>query len=380
MQSTQSCLVEIEALSTNSSSGERLEILRRVTDLFFLTNDRQTPEDNATFGSVMERIAYELEIEARAELSEKICDIDKSPRQLVYLLANDDIAVARPVLERSRVLTDEDLVRIAKSKDQSHLHAIAKRDVLAPRVTDVIVERGESPVIVTVSNNHGAEFSHTCLGVLADKARTDGTVLTALDTRKDLPPDLMVTIKRHVAHRMKSEMADKYSGAELAKLDSLIEKGTANLDLENVRKSNDELQSLAQKDQLTEEDVIQLAKVRRLPETVHALSVLTGLDDRMVSHCLLNVEIAALGILCKASGFKATTFLALLQTRSGKKGISAREVARAMREYDALSVKNADRTLRFLKMRCDAMADDQPLPPQNIQNLWRAHNDPSVMS
>lgn len=351
MHSTQSCLKELTALSSETSSEKRREVLRRVTDLFFMTYDRQTLDEINIFGTVMERIAYELEVEARAELSQRICEIYKSPRDLVCRLAADDIAVARPVLEHSRVLTDEDLVRIAKAQDQDHLHAIAKRDALAPSVTDVIVARGESPAIVAVTNNHGAEFSQNCLDVLAEKSCTDAGVLTALGARKDLPPDLMVAIKRRVAQRMKSEMGGKSSSAELSELDSLIEKGTANLDLEDIRESNDELQALARKDQLTEEDVIQLAKVQRLPETVHALSVLTGLDDRMVSYCLLNKDVTALGILCKANDFKATSFLALMQTQARAESSSAREVAQAMREYDSLSVGKARRILRFLKMR-----------------------------
>lgn len=375
MQNAQSCLLEIEALSSESSSGRRREILHRVTDLFFLTNDQQSPEDVTTFGTVMERIAYELEVEARAELSDRISSIDKAPRHLVCRLATDDITVAKPVLERSRVLTDDDLVRIAKSKGQTHLHAIAKRDTLAAPVTDVIVERGENPVLLEVTRNQGAEFTSDSLVSLAEKARDDGDLLTALGTRKDLQPGLMVKIKQRVAQRLKAELADKYSSTEMAELDSLIEKGTEALDLEDVKKSNDELKSRAQKDELSEDHVIQLARAQRLPETVHALSVLTDLDDRMVSYCLLNADIAALGIICKANDFKSTTFLVLMQTRNGKNGIPARDVARAMREYEKLSAANANRTLRFLKMRCSAEADNKPAPLPENQNLWRAHNE-----
>lgn len=375
MQNAQSCLLEIEALSTESSSGKRREILHRVTDLFFLTNDQQSPDDISTFGNVMERIAYELEVEARAELSERISSIDKAPRHLIRRLATDEIAVAKPVLERSRVLTDDDLVGIAETKGQTHLQAIAKRDTLAAPVTDVIVKRGESSVLLEITKNQGAELTNDSLVSLAEKARENNDLLSALGRRKDLQPEIMVKIKQRVAQRLKSEMAGRVSGEEMAKLDSLIEKGTESLDLEGLKKSNEELQLRAEKDELCEDDIIRLAKAQQLPETVHALSVLTDLDDRMVSYCLLNADIAALGIICKASGFKSTTFLALIQTRNGKEGIPARDVARAMREYEMLSTGNANRTLRFLKMRCSAGGYDQsPAIPEN-QNLWRVHHE-----
>jgi uncharacterized protein (DUF2336 family) len=374
MHQTQSCLLEIEALSNETSSEKRRDVLHRVTDLFFMTTEQQTPDDIATFGNVMERIAYELEVEARAELSERISEIDKAPRRLVCRLATDDIAVARPVLERSKVLTDDDLIQIAKTRGQTHLHAISKRPTIASPVTDVLVERGESPVLQEVTNNKGAEFSQTGLGVLAEKARTDGELLTALGSRADLPPDLMREIKQRVAQKIKTDMAGKYSETDMADLDSLVDESAANLDLDGVKKSNDELKELAKNHQLTEDDVVNLAKSRKLNETVHALSVLTGLDDRMISHCLLKAEIAALGIVCKANNFKSTTFLTLIQTRSGNDGLAARDVAKAMREYDGLSVSNAKRTLRFLKVRANVKLDEGKAPAQAGGNLWQAHS------
>jgi len=369
MHQTQSCLIDLENLADETSSEKRREILRRVTDLFFLTSQQQTQDDSATFGNVMERIAYELEVEARAELSERISENDKAPRRLVCRLATDEIAVARPVLERSRVLTDDDLIQIAKTRGQTHLQAISKRPELAIPVTDVIVERGESPVLVEVTNNKGAEFSNTGLGMLAEKARTDGKLLTALGTRGDLPPDLMREIKQRVAQKIKTEMAKKYTQKDMADLDSLVDQSAEKLDIAGFMKSNDELQDRVDNQELTEDDIVNLAKSRKLSETVHALSLLTGLDDRMVSHCLLKAEIAALGIVCKANGFKSTTYLTLIQTRNGKDSIAARDVARAMREYDTLTVGSATRTLRFLKVRAKAKIDEGQIPEQAGGNL-----------
>lgn len=374
MQNTQSCLVALEALSSETSSDKRRIVLRRVTDLFFMTHDRQTLDDINTFGTVMERIAYELEVEARAELSERICEFDKSPRQLITRLANDDIAIARPILEHSRALSDDDLVRIARTKGQNHLHAIAKRDVLAPPVTDIIVKRGVDQVLVEITRNHGAEFSHQGLVALADKARANGNLLTALGARKDLQPEFMVKIKKRVAQRMKAGLAGKYPGDDMANLDSLIDESAANLDLEGVKKSNDELRSRARKHELSEDDIIRLARAQRLPETVHALSVLTGLDDQMISHCLLNADIAAIGILCKANNFNNSTYLSLVQTRAKSESIPARDIIQAMREYDLLNVANAKRTLRFLKIRGGAIDGAQSSPLPEGQNLWHAHD------
>ncbi len=375
MQNTQSCLIELEALSSETSSDKRRDILCRVTDPFFLTAERQTPDNITTFGNVMERIVYELEVEARAELSERIAEFDKAPRQLVRRLATDDIAVARPVLERSRLLTDKHLIQIAKTRGQTHLHAISSRPELTAPVTDIIVERGESPVLVQVTKNKGAAVSQRGLGTLAQKASTDGALLTVLGKRNDLPPDLMNEIKQRVTQKIKSEMAGKYSPSDMADLDTLVDESAAKLDLDGFRKSNDEMQDRANNHRLTEDDILKLARSRKLSETVHALSVLTGLDDRMISHYLIKADIAALGVICKANGFKAPTFLTLIQTRVGNNGIAARDVAQAMREYDSLSVGNVKRTLRFLKVRASVKINEGKIPAQGEGNLWQAHHN-----
>lgn len=360
MQNAKSCLAEIESLSTNTSSETRRELLRRVTDLFFLTSEQHTPNDAVVFGNVMERIAYELEIEARAELSGRISEIDKAPHHLVCRLASDEIAVAKPVLERSQALTETDLIQIAKSRGQTHLHAISRRPTLSAPVTDVIVERGESDVLVEVTKNKGAEFSSGGINKLAQKAREDGHLLTALGKRTDLPPDLKEDIKKRVADKIKAEMTDQQIDANMDDIDALVDKGAANLDLDAFKSADATLRARAESDDLGEQELVEHANAGRLTDVVHALSVLSGLDTRMVSHCLLKADVAALGILCKANNFEGTTFLALVKVRNADQRLRSAEIARAMRDYESLSVENASRTLRFLKVRYKASAEDNP--------------------
>ena len=375
MQTAHSCLMDIETLSHETSSDKRREVLHRVTDLFFMTSDQQEPGDITAFGNVMERVAYELEIEARAELAERMASVEKAPRRLIRRLAIDDIAVAKPVLERSSVLTDDDLVQIAKSRGQTHLHAISKRPNLAAPVTDIIVQRGEAPVLHEVTRNKGAVFSSTGLQTLSDKARSDDKLLTTLGERQDLPPDFMRDIKQRVMDKINAEMAGKYSESDIEALDHLVEESASNINIGSIQQTSDQLQERIQNNEFSEQDLVALAKANRLTETVQALSLLTGLDGRMISHCLLKADIAAVGIICKANGFHSSTYLTLIHTRIGKEGHTASDVAKAMREYDLMTPSNAKRTLRFLKLRCSMELSDNSEPNLEKTNLWRAHHN-----
>jgi len=47
------------------------------------------------------------------------------------LAGDNDVIIAGPILEQSEVLTDEDLIEIARSMSQDHLHPIAGRHTSA---------------------------------------------------------------------------------------------------------------------------------------------------------------------------------------------------------------------------------------------------------
>jgi uncharacterized protein (DUF2336 family) len=74
MSIAQAYLADIEKLAGEKSSSKRRKLLTAVTDIFLVTEETQSASDSEMFGDVMERIAYELEVEARAQMAQRICD------------------------------------------------------------------------------------------------------------------------------------------------------------------------------------------------------------------------------------------------------------------------------------------------------------------
>ena len=58
-------------------------------------------------------------------------------------------------------LDNATLLEQAQTKGQDHLLAISKRKSLDTAITDVLVERGDKPVMLSVANNPGAAFSES---------------------------------------------------------------------------------------------------------------------------------------------------------------------------------------------------------------------------
>jgi uncharacterized protein (DUF2336 family) len=123
---------ELERVVGNGSSEKRINIMRRVTDLFLTAPTSLTDEQVSLFDDVINRLIGRLESQSLAELSMRLGQSSHAPPAVLRRLASDEsIDVAGPVLAKSSCLTDEALVEIAQSKSQLHLSKIAERASLA---------------------------------------------------------------------------------------------------------------------------------------------------------------------------------------------------------------------------------------------------------
>ena len=174
-------------VSKEPSSDKRRQLLREVTDVFLVEMDRLNPREVEYFAEILCRLAAEVEMRLRGELSLRLADVDEAPHSLVMQLANDEIEVARPVLMHSTVLQEADLVHIAEQHSQEHLQAVSVRDHVPSAVADVIVERGIDAVLETLAGNQGAELSRQAMETMVRRAEANEGLHVPLAERADVP-------------------------------------------------------------------------------------------------------------------------------------------------------------------------------------------------
>ena len=184
-------IAQFDAALGKLPSSQHLLVQRQVTDLFLscsaFYNERQAAILNGLMGRLIERV----DRRALLDLSGRLAAVDNAPANVIGRLSSDnDIAIAGPVLEKSNVLTDENLVAIAKVKSQDHLWAIAGRKRISEIVTDVLVERGNVDVVRKVAGNPGAIFSELGFVKVIHIARGNEALAIALASRKDVPLEL----------------------------------------------------------------------------------------------------------------------------------------------------------------------------------------------
>src|SRR3954454_7398485 len=158
--SSDSLLDELQITLTHGTVAQRVETLRRVTDLFVDSAVEFSDEQIKLFDDVFQCLIGHIETSAKALLANRLAPLDTAPPLTVRALAFDDlIEVAAPVLSQSERLDDDVLIETARSKSQAHLMAISIRRVLSGAVTDVLVLRGDDDVVHSTVNNPGAEFT-----------------------------------------------------------------------------------------------------------------------------------------------------------------------------------------------------------------------------
>jgi uncharacterized protein (DUF2336 family) len=353
MSATRRSLIsELEGAIQKGSKAERIDTLRRITDLFLATSDRLNVEQIDVFDEVIGHIVKRMEARALAELSERLAPIEKAPIGVIRSLARDEeIAVAGPVLSASTRLTNDDLVEIASTKGQAHLLAISGRRALAESVTDVLVRRGDLQVHRKLAASPDAQFSDDGMSRLVRHAEKDDLLTEKLGLRLDLPLHLLRELLAKASEIVREKLM-RFAPAShrddikeiLAKLgQQVIDELPAAPDFDLARRI---VHKMHVDGELDEVALLQFVKRERYAESVMALSQMCATPHDILHRLFQSDRNEALIVPCRAAGLSWTTVRAFLVSVSDRH-LPPNELEELKSDYARLSQTTAQRVLRF---------------------------------
>ncbi len=318
-----------------------------------------TSDQIALFDDVLQELAAEIEVKARARLAQRLAHIGSSPPGIVRTLAFDDaIVVAEPVLKYSQALSDADLTENAKTKSQEHLLAIAQRLKLSEAVTDVLVDRGDRRVVDKMVKNKGARISLSGYEKLTHKARRDRKLTLALSRRSDLPRQYFLKLLETASAsvRAKMERDNPQAAAEIrGTIDDVAtamqhevreaSRRHANADRDATRCSNVK--------PFTEANVHAPARKQEFARTAIALSKLCRFPVDAVERALLDKGEDMILILAKAGGCSWTTTRELLLMHVAERNLQPTDLERSFERYKKLSKEIARDVISFHGQRIE---------------------------
>lgn len=160
---------------------------------------------------VLEILANDQLAQVRQILSETLKDIATVPRQVICALARDgEIAVARPVLEFSPLLTDDDLLEIIRgSAPTGAVSAISRRAGIGEAVSDAIHQSGESAAVAELLANPSAQIREETLDRIIEDAADVPEWHPPLVARPILPKGAAARIARYVAESLLAKLTQR---------------------------------------------------------------------------------------------------------------------------------------------------------------------------
>lgn len=364
--STQPSLIgDLEGAIQNGSDEKRLNALRKITDLFFTSSSRLSEEQVAVFDNVIGQLIKRVEDRALVELSERLATIENSPIEVVRRLANDDkIAVAGPVLSQSVRLATSDLVDIANSKSQDHLLAISSRRHLEEALTSVLVKRGNTAVLHKLSSNPGARFSEDGFVALIYKSGTEESLLEAIGLRADLPAALLHEVLLRAGEALRARLLSVASPTLRHVMQNILDR-LANEAGEQIasRRSvaRHAVHELNAQGGLNETTLLKFATCGQRDEVIAALEVMTVSQFETIARIFDSHALEAVLIPCVAAGLTWPTTHAILMMNHP--GISASDMDNLEGAFGNLSMRTAQRTLRFWQVRSTLTVGAPPLVP-----------------
>lgn len=321
-------LLDVENHVRNGSETQRVQTLRRVTDLFLQGANNFVEDHVALFDDVLGCLIDNIEAKALARLSSDLAPLDNAPVNVVRKLSqHDEIRVALPVIEQSSRLTDQDLTEIARTKSQAHLLAIAGRRQISPVVTDVLVDRGNNAVAQRTAGNKGASFSSHGYLRLVERAEQNEDIAERVAARSDFPTELF------------RQLVTRATGTVLERLLRNADPATRRRMQEALPEASREISQIAEQ------------AIDDVHQSINELATLANLPVGLVERIVREKNIEALLILCKAArlGWPATRDVL------GKLGFVAisgdPEFRDGRTEFLQISSDTAQRVIRFIKAR-----------------------------
>ncbi|MBX9802346.1 MAG: DUF2336 domain-containing protein [Caulobacteraceae bacterium] len=282
-----------------------------------------TGEVSPVLSEIFLTLARQAEREVRRVLSEKLAHAEWAPAALINVLALDEIEIARPIIESSSILQDDDLLRVLIEASLEHQIAVARRPKISGRVADAVIEKAEPAVLMALTSNRTAEISTEGVRRLVEHSRRIAGLRGPLTRHPLLTEALAEQLYQWVGTALRQAIAARFNVDEQALAAAVqdavegtihpapVEPPSADQgDRDEMeRRLIDKLQSAGQ---LRAGLLIRAVREKRLSLFEHGLATLGGFTVSQVRSALAAPTPEALYYACAAVGIDRAVFPTLL--------------------------------------------------------------------
>jgi uncharacterized protein (DUF2336 family) len=339
---------QLMTLARQKSDQAREQLFEAMGDVFLERNTVLTLQERALITDILEKLIREVSREIRRKLTVKLADAPGTPRELAVLLANDEIDIASPMLLRSTVLQDADLIEIVRNRSTQHLLAIAMRRDLSTAVADALVESGEKDVIRTLLENQDAHISRATMAYLVEQSKAVDEFQEPLVKRRDLPPELARRMCLWVSAAIRQSLIERFD-IDVDKLDDSLEP-IAREESERSQEADPDAagalaQALGEGRKLTPRLLMQTLRRGEVPLFEAMLAEMAGLRPALIRRLCYEQGGQGLAVVARGIGLSreefASIYLLTRKARPGGMSVDPADLGRALEFFDRINHGNA---------------------------------------
>lgn len=345
-------------LNGDDNQMEREQLFRTTAQLFSYVSDRCDDDQVAQYDEVLCQLAELVEVEARVHVAKLLAPLERAPGTVIVKLANDVIEVARPLLEFSNVLSDDDLIDIITRQTEDHRVAIAGRSMLTERVGDALVDHGETASVVRLVRNHKAEFDRATLEKLVKRATEDAEIASDLRGRSDIDWKSLRGEIDQVAGKVLQTLGNldrQVDPVAAGKINTVVYnriRNRAGFNAQEWKVAYNQVKGLADRKQLDDRALARFARFGYGHHAAAAMAVMLQVAPEIVVKWLAGQDYVAVIVALRATGMAPDLFEAIVATLPWRDLPSDADKKMVLSRFDALD-------------RDDA---------KHIFELWRAHS------
>ena len=199
-------------LAMNPQSGAtREEIYLAVASLYRIQGAGLNTRERELMREILRRLTRDVEMAIRIALAQRLAEDTTAPHDLILLLVDDTIEVARPLILNSPLLTESDVLRLIAESGIGHQEAVAGRPNIGMPVTEALVKSGHDSVLLALVRNATAKISSITFETLVEKSRALTGLQEPLIKRADLPPKLAINMCEWVSDALKTHIRANYA-------------------------------------------------------------------------------------------------------------------------------------------------------------------------
>ncbi len=337
-------------LARSREPGDRERLLTGIIDLCEAgqaSGEPTHPDIQALLNSIFMTLVVEAERDIRHRLSERLADADWAPSALINIMALDEIDIARPIIARSPVLQDHDLIRLLVQATLEHQIEIARRPHLQAQVVGAIISRDEPAVLTALAANDTAHISPDAMSRLVNRSREVVALRSPLAQHPKLSADLAEQLYLLVGRALRDALTTRFQ-LDPTKMQAAVDEalhaahrgesagedvGPVEVDEDREEMERSLIEKLDSAGQLRPGYLLRVLREGRLQLFVMALARLGKFEPPQIRRAIDSGRPELLALACSAVGIDRSVFPTILehvrQLNGGRPGGGEEGVRRA---------------------------------------------------